>query len=159
LTAGVFSRVVARIAERVAGWDTEVVAYVSLTVAFAALLPYGLYIMAIALFGEGPLGVRELAGSGELWILSIGILASRITDLIRTPRGSGTNENGRIIMFVVLIAMLCVSVLPWAKVAAASVAQNQKFELSNKILALLGAPDIVLAIAFGYASLKVLRTR
>jgi hypothetical protein len=147
---------VRQVAERVATWDQAVVAYVLLTVVFAAVLPYLVYALGLVLYLDHSPTVEDLAGGSQLWILSIGVLAAVVVDLLRPDRDE-IDTNVRIILLVASISLLVVSILPWIWVAveSLSVSKVEQFRTAEKIVSLAGAPASAVAIFLGYVSRKV----
>lgn len=145
-----------RITERIAEWDQDVVAYIVLTVAFSAALPYFLYVAFLAMFLDHRPGILEFAGAGQLWIINIGVLSAIAVDLFRPNRRHLRHPNAYLFILVAVVSLLIISILPWGWVSLAALASEPRFGTGEKVVALSGAPAAMVAIFIGYVSIKTL---
>src|SRR5918911_4780231 len=122
--------------QRLDAWNPEVVSFVTWTIAWAVLVPYLSYVVVLVTVWGGSLGIRELLGAGQAWLMSINILAAIMVDIFR---GGGIDQgNSAQILQAAVLCLLIVSVIPWAGLTVQALDSGTSFDMADCVLGGVG---------------------
>lgn len=138
------------------GWSAEQASYVTWTVIWAAAFPFLLYVLVVGLFVKNA-GLKQFLGSGNLWLMAIGITAGTLVELFRID--ARTEVDKKVFHLFVCLGMMTLvfAILPWTKATVTGLSNTSSLSNGSLFLSLSGAPATLGATAFGWYAIGACR--